>query len=75
MPVLLSGGQRLPTGDDLHALPRFGVIAHQREVALELDNSGQLATLVPGAADRFGCGLIDGERALQLGRRRKTGKR
>jgi len=45
----------------------MGVVRNQREVPLELDNAGQLAALVPGAADGFGGGLIDGKHAVSLG--------
>src|SRR3954452_3952962 len=41
-----------------------GVVGDEREVALELDDAGQLAAFVPGATDRFGGRLVDGEHAV-----------
>src|SRR4051794_38626947 len=45
---------RLPSGDDPHALSSLGVVADEWEVAAELDHTGQLAAFMKGAADRFG---------------------
>src|SRR4051795_7628208 len=55
--------QRLPPGDDPHALAGLGVVGDEREVALELDDAGQLAAVLVGAADGLSGGLVDGEHA------------
>jgi len=52
-----------PPGDDAYALPGLGVVAEQREVALELDDACELAALVIGVADRFSGGFLHGEHA------------
>ena len=44
----------------------MSIVRQQREVPAELDNAGQLAAVIDGAADRFGGGFIDGEHALIL---------
>jgi hypothetical protein len=54
---------RLPPGDDPHALARLGVVGDEREVPAELDDAGQLTTLVIGAADGFSGDLVHGEHA------------
>ena len=55
-----------PTIIRTHFRGLFRMVADQREVPLELDNAGQLAALMKGAADRFGCGLVDGEHDFSL---------
>src|SRR5437763_1870363 len=51
-----TGRHRLPPGDDPHALAGLGGVADQREVAAELDDTGQFATVLIGAADGLGGG-------------------
>src|SRR4051794_36107343 len=57
-------GHRRPPGDDPRALAGLRVVADQREVALELDFTGQLAAVLVGAADGVGGGLVDHEHAV-----------
>ena len=40
----------------------------------ELDDAGQLAAVLPGAADRFGGFFIDGEHGWSLGMMAARGK-
>ena len=44
----------------------MSIVGQQREVSSQLDNAGQLAAVIDGAADRFGGGFIDREHALIL---------
>ena len=50
------------------------MISDEREVPAQLDDAGQLAALLPGAADRGGGLLIDDEHARSLGRPGACGK-
>src|SRR4051794_28447084 len=72
--LLLPGRHRLPSGDDPHALPGLRVVADQWEVSPELDDAGQLATFMVGAADRFGGGFVDGKHTVQPGDGRGGGQ-
>jgi hypothetical protein len=59
-------GKRCPPDDHLHTSPGMSIVRQQREVSAQLDNAGQLAAVIDGAADRFGGGFINGEHAHQL---------
>ena len=70
----LAGGRGFHPADSADAAPCLGVVGDEREVAAQLDHSGEFAALLEGGPDDGGGRFVDDEHAARMGSLRATSK-